>query len=97
MLKLESMKKRKFTAKFKAKVVLEALKEKSTLAELAQKYELSPQQISNWKSAFLSGAEDVFSKGRSSQKSESEKEKDELLRTIGELKVENDFLKKVLK
>lgn len=91
------VKKRKFIAKFKTKVVLEALKEKSTLAELAQKYELSPQQISNWKTAFLSRAEEVFSKGTSSQKSEAEKEKDELLRTIGELKVENDFLKKVLK
>lgn len=91
------MKKRRFTAKFKTKVVLEALKEKSTLAELAQKYEIHPQQISTWKREFLSGAEDVFEKGKPSAKTEAEEEKDSLLRTIGELKVENDFLKKVLK
>lgn len=43
------MKKRSFTAKFKKKVILEALKETSTLAELAQKYELAPTQIRTWK------------------------------------------------
>ena len=90
------MKKRKFTAKFKTQVVLEGLKEQSNLSELAQKYKLAPSQISSWKQQFLSGAEDVFSKGKSIKSSEEE-EKDALLRTIGELKVENDFLKKVLK
>jgi transposase len=89
------MKKRKFTAKFKTKVVLETLKEVSTLAELAQKYKLAPSQISTWKKDFLSGAEQVFEKGKGG-KTEEEKEKDKLLRTIGELKVENDFLKKSL-
>ncbi|MHA7129272.1 transposase [Algoriphagus namhaensis] len=38
---------RKFTSKFKTKVVLELLKERSSLAELAHKYELAPQQLSN--------------------------------------------------
>ena len=90
------MKKRKFTAKFKTKVVLEALKKTSTLSELAQKYELAPTQIRTWKKQFLEGAEDIFEKP-TSKKSEEEKEKDKLLRTIGTLKVENDFLKKILK
>ncbi|MCP4123785.1 MAG: transposase [Bacteroidetes bacterium] len=40
---------RKFTSKFKAKVVLEALKERSSLANLAQKYELHPNMIAKWK------------------------------------------------
>jgi transposase len=54
------MTRRKFTSKFKTKVVLEFLKERSSLSELAQKYELAPQQLSTWKREFLNGAEQVF-------------------------------------
>jgi len=90
------MKRRKFTSSFKLKVVLEALKERHTLAELSQKFELTPQQISTWKREFLEGAENVFSGGKSGAKSEIETERDVLLKTIGELKVANDFLKKAL-
>lgn len=91
------MKRRKFTSAFKTKIVLEALKESSTIQSLAQKYELHPQQITNWKNTFLQQADQIFTKGGKSQKSEEEAEKDRLLRTIGELKVENDFLKKRLR
>ena len=91
------MTRRKFTSKFKTKVVLELLKERSTLAELAQKYELAPQQLSTWKRDFLSGAEQVFDKGVKSPKTEAEEEKDKLLKTIGKLKVEVDFLKDALR
>jgi len=90
------MKKRTFTSKFKTKVVIEALKEILSLSELAKKYKLAPSQISSWKRQFLDGAEDVFST-RKGGKTEEEREKDKLLQTIGALKVENDFLKKVLK
>lgn len=90
------MSRRKFTSKFKTKVVLAALKERESLSDLAQKYELHPQQISTWKREFLEGAEGVFEKGKLSKKSESEQEKDRLLKTIGQLKVENDFLKNAL-
>ncbi len=91
------MTRRKFTSKFKTKVVLELLKERSSLAELAQKYELAPQQLSNWKREFLNGAEQVFDKGKKSPKSEAQEQKDQLLKVIGELKVENDFLKDALR
>jgi len=91
------MTRRKFTSKFKTKVVLEMLKEKQSLAELAQKYEVAPQQLSNWKREFLNGAEQVFEKGAKSKKSEADQEKDRLLKAIGELKVENDFLKDALR
>lgn len=90
------MKRRKFTSKFKTKVVLEALKERQSLSDLAQKHELSPAQISNWKKEFLANSEVVFEKKRP-QVNESEAERDRLLKAIGELKVENDFLKKILK
>ena len=91
------MTRRKFTSKFKTKVVLELLKERSSLAELAQKYELAPQQLSNWKREFLNGAEQVFEKGPKSKKSEADEQKDQLLKTIGQLKVEVDFLKDALR
>jgi transposase len=91
------MTRRKFTAAFKTKVVLEALKERESLAELAQKYELQPTQISAWKREFLDGASDVFEKGKKSKKSEAELEKDRLLKTIGEQKVAIDFLKDALR
>jgi len=91
------MKRRKFTSKFKTNVVLAALKEHQSVSELAMKYELAPTQISKWKKEFLAGAETVFGSGLISVQSESEQERDRLLKTIGELKVENDFLKKNLK
>ena len=91
------MTRRKFTSKFKTKVVLEALKESSTMAELAQKHKLTPQQISTWKRDFISGAESIFTGKVKSEKTEAEEEKNRLLKTIGQQKVELDFLKNALR
>ncbi len=91
------MTRRKFTSAFKTKVVLEALKERTSLADLAQKYELQPTQISAWKREFLDGASEVFDKGKKSKKSEAELEKERLLKTIGQQKIEIDFLKDALR
>jgi transposase len=89
------MKKRKtYNAGFKTKVVLEALQERETIQEIAKKYDIHPNQISTWKSQFLSGASTVFEKGV--DKSDDEKEKTELYKKVGQLQMENDFLKKVL-
>ena len=89
------MKKRtNHTSGFKTKVVLEALQERETIQEIAKKYNLHPNQISTWKAKFLSGANSVFEKG--SVKDETEKEKAELFKKVGQLQMENDFLKKVL-
>lgn len=73
------MSRRKFSSKFKTKVVLEALKERMSMSELARKYEVQPYQISSWKKDFLNGAENVFENGKSDKRSESEREKDRLL------------------
>lgn len=91
------MSRRKFTAKFKTKVVLEALKEKSSLAELAQRFSIHPQQISNWKREFLNGAQDVFGGKKKTQKTESEEREEQLLKIIGQQKVDIDFLKDALR
>ena len=53
---------RKFTAEFKAKVALEAIKEQKSLSELAEQFELHPNLISLWKREFLENASNVFSK-----------------------------------
>lgn len=89
------MKKRKnYTSGFKTKVVLEALQERETIQEIGKKYEIHPNQISTWKSQFLANAISVFEKGVA--KPDDEKEKDELFKKVGQLQIENDFLKKVL-
>ncbi|MEZ4830051.1 MAG: transposase [Bacteroidia bacterium] len=75
-------KKRKFTSQFKTKVVLEALKERSSLTELAQKYELHPQQITTWKRTFLSSAESVFSQPGYQLRTDWPEEKARLLQII---------------
>jgi transposase-like protein len=85
---------RKFSSSFKAKVAIEAIKEVSTLQELASKYEIHANQISLWKKEFLDNANSVFESKRIEKKDES-KEK-VLYSKIGELQIEIDFLKKVL-
>ncbi len=90
------MTRRKFTAKFKTKIVLEALKERETTNELSQRFDVAPQQITSWKREFLEHAEGVFTKASKSKKSEAEEKEERLLKTIGTLKVEKDFLKNAL-
>jgi transposase len=88
------MTRRKHTSKFKFKVVLEALSERFTIQELGRKYEIHPAQITTWKTQFLKNGEGVFDNKVKDPKTESEEMEERLLKTIGQLKVENDFLKK---
>jgi len=88
-------KRRKFSSAFKTKVVLEALSERYSIQELARKHEIHPNQISQWKAQFLSNAQQVFEKPAPEQSAE-EQEKEKLYKVIGQLKVENDFLKRAL-
>ena len=87
---------RKFSKDFKAKVVLESLKKRESLESLAKKYELLPTQISAWKSQALLNFSNVFCKESSDEKKDSV-ETQILYAQIGQLKVENDFLKKKLR
>jgi transposase len=59
---MEKMKRtrRKFSSEFKSQVAIEALKERYTLTELAQKFELHPNQISQWKQEFLERSKSIF-------------------------------------
>ena len=87
------MTRKKYTSKFKIKVVLETLKERLSVKDLAQKYKIAPQQIHLWKREFFSKVEPVFDAESKSRKSQTEEEKETLLKSIGQLKVDTDFLK----
>lgn len=71
------MTRKKFTSKFKTKVALEAIKERESLSVLAQKYELLPQQISNWKRELLNGADSIFEGKSKSKKTEAQEKEDD--------------------
>jgi len=88
---------RKFGASFKSKVAIEALKERSTLAELAKKYELHPNQISIWKQEFIEKSAMIFETKNSPKDKSTEQDSEKLYSKIGRLEMENDFLKKNLK
>jgi transposase len=85
---------RKFSADFKAKVALEAIKNQKTLAELSQQYEVNSITISRWKAEFLEKMSLIFEREGSGQEQSDSPEVDKLYAQIGQLKVENDFLKK---
>ena len=85
---------RKFTSGFKARVAIEALKERESLAELSKRYEIHPVMISKWKMEFLEKSATVFDT-KSDEETGVDPEK--LYAKIGQLEIENDFLKKSLK
>jgi transposase len=81
-------------AAFKAKVALEAVRGEKTLNELAQQFDLHPNQIKQWKDQLLDGAEDVFGgSGTGAREPETPPIDVKTLHAkIGELTLENDFL-----
>jgi transposase len=86
---------RKFSGAFKAKVAIEALKERETLAELSKRFEVHPNIISKWKQEFQERSGEVFEK--KSKDPDLEPELEKLYSKIGKLEMENEFLKKNLK
>lgn len=83
------------SASFKAKVALEALRERKTVSELAQQHGVHPTQIHQWRKHLYDRAEDVFEDGRSKVKrDESQRTTQELYEQIGRLKMELEWLKK---
>ena len=88
---------RKFSSAFKAKVAIEAIKNQETLSELGRKFEVNPVVISKWKNEFLENMDSVFDQKNKSNKETPEVDIEKLYAQIGQLKVENDFLKKSCK
>jgi transposase len=85
---------KRYDGTFKAKVVLESLKNEKTIAELASDYGVHPNQITQWRKQALQDLPGLFSSKQAKKDKAYEEERDELLRQIGQLKVEVEWLKK---
>ena len=92
-----SKKRKTYSPAEKAKIVLEVLREESTLNEIATNYGVSPQLISRWKVEFIENMPAVFDKKNTEVeqlKKEHSSEKDDLINQIGQLTVDVNWLKK---
>ena len=87
-----------YTSAFKTKIVLEVLREERELGEIAAEHNLNPNMVRNWKREFLDNAESVFENPkkleREAKRKENalEKQNTQMLKTIGQLTLERDFL-----
>ena len=91
-----SNKRRTFSAAFKAKVAMEALKEQEPINRIASRYKVLPTQVSAWKSHLLKRLPESFESENKRSRSETDWEELEarLFQKIGRLEVELDWLKK---
>jgi len=85
-----------YSASFKAKVALEAVKKEKTISQLSSKYGVHSNQINQWCKRLLEELPDIFSKKRQKKEKDTEELQAELYQQIGQLKVELDRLKKSL-
>ena len=88
-------KRRNHSSAFKAKVALAAVKGDKTLAELAEQYDVHPNQIQDWRERLMEDAEVIFGQAQQHREVTDEKVK-ELHAKIGQLTMERDFLEKGL-
>jgi transposase-like protein len=93
-------KKRYFTSEFKVSVVLELLKEERTLGEIASIHQINPNQLATWRREFLERAPVLFDepkavKARRKAEKAATDEKDRLLKAVGQLTMEREFLQAV--
>jgi len=87
-------KRRNFSSKFKAKVALEAIKERQSLSEPAQKHGLHPNQIRLWKKELQEGSSEIFETKRGTKSVYDKGKEARLFQQIGQLRFELDWLKK---
>jgi transposase-like protein len=95
------MEKRQFTPEYKAKIVMEILREESQISEIGAREGIHRTQLQNWKKEFVENAAKVFAQNRIEKQAKQEARdalelKDELMKKVGLLTIENDWLKKNL-
>ena len=89
---------KQYTPAFKVEVVLEVLREEKELGEIAAHYNLNPNMVRNWKAEFLKKADSIFDGNKKAEREAKrkeealEKEKSQMLKTIGQLTLERDYL-----
>jgi transposase-like protein len=93
------MGKTSYSAKFKADRVIEVLREEEQLGEIAARHNLNPNLLRRWKNEFLEKSSMIFDESRqareyAAEKRETEAKQEELLKTVGQLTLERDWLKK---
>ena len=81
---MTTRRRRRFTAEFKKRVALEALRGDRTVQEIAARHEVHPNQVSTWKRQAIDGLDEVFGGGRASRQSEHEVTVRDLHAKIGE-------------
>lgn len=91
-----SKKRNHYSASFKSKVALAALKGEQTTSEIGARFQIHPTMVSTWKRELLENATDLFEGGKKTKKPSNEPSSDELYREIGRLTVERDFLSRKL-
>jgi transposase-like protein len=87
---------KKIEASLKAKVALEAIKGEKTLAQISSQYGVHVNLIGRWKQELLKNCAEIFNKHKDREKAEQKEKISQLYKSIGELKYENDWLKKKL-
>lgn len=84
-----------YTAEFKMKVALEAAQGSEGVSNIAGKYQIHHRQVIDWKKRLLENAELIFEK-RAKEEEQANKREEDLLKKVGQLSMENDWLKKKL-
>ena len=92
----------KYTPDFKAKIVLEVIQGDRELGEIAAEHSLHPNMVRTWKAEFIKNAKRVFSESQSEKEIRKkevalEQERVRMLKTIGQLTMERDFLQDVFR
>jgi len=87
---------RRHSPSFKARVALEAFKGEETIAQLASRFDVHPNQVHKWKKELADGAAGIFGNGQGQKKTDNRQLVAKLYQQIGQLKVERDFLENTL-
>lgn len=92
------MKRRKYTSEYKVKLVMEVLREEGTVNEIAAEHQVNPNQLAKWKREFMERIPSILDQTKQEREyrqaeENAEAEKAQMLKTIGQLTMERDFLK----